>query len=164
MRGLAGYSFKAGKLSPERRQMLEDYLLVFEEYEGASEWKDGDKTYLYRPKNSSFSIIGVGAYDAEKSDGIIWGASEFNILQALAHIMPEQDFYPYKVEENAIYFVEDGEVYFKFRKGARVSTAEGEGKIFSIDDLHDICVELDGASADIVHEFTVKELGKIKEG
>lgn len=172
MRGLAGYTFKAGKLTDQQRQMLDDYLLVFEDHPGASELKDRDRTYLLRPKHASLSIMGIGSSHSEKSDGVIWGASEYNILQALAHIMPEQDFYPYKVEENVVYFVEDGEVYFMFRKGMRVRTPEGKGNIFLIDDLHDICVELDrdpsdtsptpprAVDDDVVYEYTVKELEK----
>jgi len=172
MRGLAGYSFKTGKLTDERRKMLDDYLLVFDDTDGADEWKTGERTYLFRPKNTNMSIIGVGLYDAEKSDGVIWGSNEYNILQALAHIMPEQDFYPYRVDNDAIYFIEDGEVYLMFRKGARVITPDGKGKIFSIDGLYDVCVELDHSlsstsstplreiSDDVVYEYTVKELGK----
>lgn len=172
MRGLAGYSFKEGKLTDQQRQMLNDYLLAFEDNYGTSELTSKNRTYLFRQKHASLSIMGIGPPNGEKSHGIIWGSSEYNILQVLAHVMPEADMYPYKVEENAIYFVEDGEVYFMFRKGMRVRTPEGSGKIFLIDDIHDICVELDrepsinspapsrAGDDDIVYEYTVQELEK----
>lgn len=163
MRGFAGYNFKDGRLNDSQRQTLEDYLHAFEEIEGANELKVGKRTYLMRPKNGVLSIFGVGPDNEEKSNGIVWGTNEQNILQSLYYVQMMDFAYPYKVEENAVYMVEDGEVYIVYRKGDRVNTTDGEGTIFSIDGLHDICVELDHHDPDVLYEFNVNEIGTIKK-
>lgn len=170
MYGFAGYNFKSDKLNDSQRETLNDYLMVFDNIDGASEWKieprseEAAKIYLLRPKGTKLSIFGVHCVDpaAEKSDGIVWGTNESNMLQALYYIKLNDFAYPYNVEEDAIYFVQDGEVYINFRKGDRVRTPEGNGVIYSIDDLNDVCVELDHDKS-VFYEFTVNEIEKTKE-
>lgn len=169
MRGLAGYNFKDGKLNDLQRQTLNEQSLTLENIEGfdlakedACEWTVGNRTYLMRPKKAALSIFGVGPDNQDKSDGIVWGTSENSVLQGLYHIQLMDIAYPYKVEENAVYIVEDGDVHILYRKGDRVATPEGPGTIFSIDDLHDICVDLE-QDGDVLYEFIVTELSFVKK-
>lgn len=181
MRGFAGYNFKAGKISDDQRRILEDYLAVFDgASNGASEWKADNKIFLlhkaekrtqqstweyYTPWNNLF-VYGIGQDNQEASDGIVWGSNEDNIRQALYYSSEDHQLltnsYPYKVETDTILYVEDGEIYSSFKKNDKVSTPNGPGTIFSIDDLHDICVELDSDKT-VYYEFMVTELKKIKE-
>lgn len=84
---------------------------------GSIEWLRRDelnnglaRIFLSRMKGGMLAIFGIGDPAAPKSDGIVWSSDEKHLLEALFTAGIE-NFYPYKVEEGAIFYVQDGEVY-----------------------------------------------------
>ena len=171
MRGFAGYSFKPNFLTEAQQIMLDNCLMAFPDTDNASEWKIDNKVYLFCPTNGTLVIFGVGLEDVTPTasdDGIMWGANYNNVYQMLQYIDIAgnkifSNAYPYKVEPNTIYCIENGSIYGFLCKGERVSTPQGNGVVKSIDDLHDTCVELD-EDKEVYYEFSVKEIRKIKHG
>lgn len=89
---------------------------------GAIEWLRKDelaanvqRVFLSRLKGGMLAIFGIGDPSADKSDGIVWSSDEKHLLEALFNSGIE-NFYPYKVEEGAIFYVQDGEVYIDHHK------------------------------------------------
>ena len=101
-----------------------DSDLPFSDIEGygSLEWlrrdemeKGLNRVFLSRMKGGMLAIFGIGDPAAPKSDGIVWSSDEKHLLEALFAAGIE-DFYPYKVEEGAIFYVQDGEVYIDHQK------------------------------------------------
>lgn len=89
---------------------------------GAIEWLRKDelqkglaRVFLSKLKGGMLAIFGIGDPAAPKSDGIVWSSDEKHLLEALFAAGIE-NFYPYKVEEGAIFYVQDGEVYIDHHK------------------------------------------------
>jgi hypothetical protein len=119
---------------------------------GSLEWlrkdeldKGLERVFLSRMKGGMLAIFGIGDPAAPKSDGIVWSSDEKHLLEALFTAGIEE-FYPYKVEEGAIFYVQDGEVYIDHqkkceigeeahRKGA-VNTWEGHGTSYGVQTRH----------------------------
>lgn len=84
---------------------------------GAIEWLKRDeleagirRVFLSKLKGGMLAIFGIGDPSADKSDGVVWSSDEKHLLEALYNAGIE-NFYPFKVEEGAIFYVQDGEVY-----------------------------------------------------
>lgn len=84
---------------------------------GAIEWLRKDelaagiqRVFLSRLKGGNLAIFGIGDTAAEKSDGVVWSSDEKHLLEALFNSGIE-NFYPYKVEDGSIFYIQDGEVY-----------------------------------------------------
>ena len=119
---------------------------------GSIEWLRRDelesgveRVFLSKMKGGMLAIFGIGDPAAPKSDGIVWSSDEKHLLEALFTAGIE-NFYPYKVEEGAIFYVQDGEVYIDHhkkcdigkevhRKGA-VTTWEGYGSGYGVSTRH----------------------------
>lgn len=93
---------------------------------GAIEWvnrKDLSSIYLSRLKNGSLTIMAIGTKDNVK--GIVWSSDDKHLLEAL-YCAGINEYFPYKVEEGALYFVKDGDAYLatgkKLELAARNST------------------------------------------
>jgi len=89
---------------------------------GAIEWLSKNelaagvqRVFLSRLKGGNLAIFGIGDPAAEKSDGVVWSSDEKHLLEALFNSGIE-NFYPYKVEEGAIFYVQNGEVYIDHHK------------------------------------------------
>lgn len=94
--------------------------LPFDDIEGygAIEWikrDDLSRIHLCRLKGGSLSIFGIGDRNAPKTNGIVWSSDEKHLLEAL-YSVGIKDFFPYKVEEGAVYFVVNGEAYISNAK------------------------------------------------
>lgn len=174
MRGFAGFDFKHKTLSDVQRHILKSSLTIFPHYPiingemdhvgnpivDASELVIGCITYLLRPKNSFIYVFGLDApnISERKTDGVVWGSNENFILQTLVR-SGFKNITPYVIDYNTIYYINDGEIYTSFHKNERVSTPMGLGTIRSIDEINDICVELDD-DKDVYYEFSAMELKK----
>lgn len=93
---------------------------------GSIEWLRRDelesgleRIFLSRMKGGVLAIFGIGDPLAPKSDGIVWSSDERHLLEALFTAGIE-NFYPYKVEEGAIFYVQDGEVYIDRQKKCEI--------------------------------------------
>lgn len=96
---------------------------------GSIEWlrrdelKNGNpRIFLSRMKGGMLAIFGIGDPAAPKSEGIVWSSDEKHLLEALFTAGIE-NFYPYKVEEGAIFYVQDGEVYIDHHKKCDIKEA-----------------------------------------
>lgn len=90
---------------------------------GAIEWFKRDelsRIYLSRLKGGSLSIFGIGEKDAPKTDGIVWSSDEKHVLEAL-YCAGVKHFFPYKVEEGSIYFIDNGDVFIASSKRLELS-------------------------------------------
>lgn len=101
-----------------------DADLPFDDIEGygAIEWLKRDelaagnaRVFLSKMKGGMLAIFGIGDPAAPHSEGIVWSSDEKHVLEALFNAGIE-NFYPYKVEEGAIFYVQDGEVYVDHHK------------------------------------------------
>ena len=163
MRGISGYSFKNDILTSQKRQILDEYIAAFDNSDGASEWVINNRTYLLKLPNTNLFIIGVEKQRREGKEtlGIAWGSSSNNIFHVLEYCKMT-DIHPYIVDSNTIYYIEDGEVYSFIHKGSKVETPGGKGIVHSIDDLNDICVELEN-DKNLFYEFSIKEIEKAED-
>lgn len=70
-----------------------------------------DRVYLTKLSGGKLSIFGLGDPTPGKSSiGIVWAGDEKIILEAL-HSANVTQFYPYKVPEGDLFYVQDGELY-----------------------------------------------------
>lgn len=114
-----------------------DENLPFNELEGygAIEWvrRDAlDRIYISKLRNGSLSVFALGNRNDKKPKGIIWTSDSKHMLEALYTCgLGEDDFYPYRIEEGATYFVMDGECYVaktrKLELGAPNTTHKNYG-------------------------------------
>lgn len=174
MRNLSGYNFKDGAINEGQRKIFDEYIHVFgahNVFDGASEMTTDNRTYLFRTARDPLFIYGIGNSSAnptssQETIGVVWGCHEDNMRQALyyaddAHQLFDKSF-PFKVVPNVVYIVENGQIFHFLKKGDKVKTPDGIGHIFSIDELHDVCVELENDNS-VYYEYSIKELEKIKE-
>ncbi len=101
--------------------------LPFDDIEGygAIEWikkDDLSRIHLSRLKGGNLSIFGIGDRNAPKTNGIVWSSDEKHLLEAL-YSVGIKDFFPYKVEEGAVYFVVNGEAYISNAKKLKLKEA-----------------------------------------
>ena len=86
---------------------------------GTIEWvykDDLSKIYLSRLKGGQLAIFGIGDPHQEgKTKGIVWTSDEKHLLEAM-FTAGIKDFFPYKVEEGAVFFVQDGEIYIDHQR------------------------------------------------
>ncbi len=161
MRGVAGYDFRDGMLTDEKKQQLEAIIEVSaDQVMGAFEWKKGIDTFLYPAEPRSMHVNGIGMRDTEHTTGIIWGSNEVELQRAIADL-GFKDYFPYNVNVNTYYVVRKGGAYSStLCKGKRVKTPKGDGRVECIEET--ICVELDDDKS-ILHEFDINEIDVIKE-
>lgn len=104
--------------------------LPFDDLEGygSIEWvskEDLSKIYLCRLRNGMLSIFGIGDKETKKTVGVVWSSDDKHLIESM-YCAGIKNFFPYKVEEGALYFVSDGAVYIaqakKMSIGERSST------------------------------------------
>jgi len=61
------------------------------------------------------------------------------------------------VFENTIYSIKNGEAYIYLQRGDKINTERGSGRVYSIDDINNICVELDNDNS-VFFEFSINEI------
>jgi hypothetical protein len=161
MRGFAGVNFKTNSFSPSTRNSLKEQIKLFNDHgDAATEWFHKNRIYLHCSTHGQLYVFGFKS-KGEKA-GVAWGYVESCITAALQQHGLLAGCFPYKVHKNVIYFIENGEIFTNYQKGDRIKTKNGNGVIWSIDDINDICVELDEDKS-VLFEFTIDEIEKIKD-
>lgn len=91
---------------------------------GAIEWlkkseleANVQRVFLSKLKGGMLAIFGIGDPAGDKSDGVVWSSDEKHLLEALYNAGIE-NFYPYKVEEGSIFYIQNGEVFIDHHKKA----------------------------------------------
>jgi hypothetical protein len=109
-----------------------DAGLSFEDIEGygAIQWirkDDPTKIFLSKLKNGSLSIYGIGKKEDHQAEGVVVSSDDKHVLEAL-YCAGIKKFFPYKVEEGTIYFINDGDVYIATNEKLKLKEGYTTGK------------------------------------
>jgi len=85
---------------------------------GAIEWvnkKELSKVYLCKLDGGSLSVYGIGKVEDKEVKGIVWTSDDDHMIEAM-EIAGIKEYFEYKIDNNTVYYVENGELYFTDNK------------------------------------------------